>query len=234
MTHQQSWHSAVDELPVLRIPKYRRVFVVAPHPDDETLGLGGLIHDWHHSGIDVRVLIVSDGGASHVHSITRSSLVEVRRREALSAAAVLGVGGRVSFLGFLDAGLPNFHDEIAEALRLIITTDSHEGDEGCLLLAPRLGDGHPDHDACARAAAEVSACLPGVEQWSYGVWTWIQPPCDETLAGALRWPISPEGRQAKWQAIGRYASQVTAMLGKQIVTDELLESIAHPAEVVWC
>jgi LmbE family N-acetylglucosaminyl deacetylase len=223
----KSWRELIETLPMLRMPKGRQVLIVAPHPDDETLGLGGLIHEWIQQGIDIRVLIVSDGGASHRHS----RLVDMRKAEALAAAAVLGVSSdHVYFLEFCDAHLSSHHAEIVTAIQASVPTDGRH----CVVLSPRLNDGHPDHDACARAAAEVAQRLSTVEHWNYGVWTWTQGPCVDLLKGAFRWPIGVESYKAKWDAIGMYASQVTAMIGEQIVTDQLLESISSATEVVWC
>lgn len=244
MTNPDSWSRSIEQLPVLHIPNSGRVVIVAPHPDDETLGLGGLIHDWKRTGIDIRVLIISDGSASHVHFHPPSDLAEIRKSEALSAAAVLGIQGCVTFLGFPDGGLTSLHSELVAAIRSNLDTEDRceveHGDSEerngthCIVLAPRINDGHPDHDACAQAAAEVAATSPRVSHWSYGVWTWTQPPFAEVLAGASRWPISDKGYKAKWGAISKYASQVTPILGEQIVTDRLLQSLAVRTEVVWC
>jgi LmbE family N-acetylglucosaminyl deacetylase len=222
----ESWHDLILTLPVLRKPIGRRIVVVAPHPDDETLGLGGLIHDWNSEGIDIRVLIVSDGGASHSHAW----LVELRRAEALAAATELGVRNKVSFLDFPDAELSNHHEAIAAAIQANIPTDGTP----CVVLSPRLDDGHPDHDACFRAADDVASRLPTIEHWTYGVWTWTLEPRTDLLGGAFRWTMSAEGYEAKWKALGMYASQVTALIGEQIVTDQLLGTIATATEVVWC
>jgi LmbE family N-acetylglucosaminyl deacetylase len=221
-----SWPELVRTLPLLSKPTGRKIIVVAPHPDDETLGVGGLLYDSNLAGIDLCVLIVSDGGASHSHPL----LVELRKTEALAATTSLGVQHTVSFLNFSDSALANHHAAIAAAIQAEVPTDGR----GCVVLTTRLNDGHPDHDACARAGAEVAARSLTVEHWSYGVWTWTQAPCANLLKGAFRWPISPEGYEAKTEAIGMYASQVTTVIGKQIVTDELLETMATKTEVVWC
>lgn len=226
MTHLEPWRELIKSLPVLQRPDGYSAIVVAPHPDDETLGLGGLIYDWNKGGIDVRVLIVSDGRASHQHP----QLSHIRQAEALAAADVLGVADRITFLGFPDAELANVCKEISEAIAENLPADGQR----CVLLAPRLHDGHSDHDACAIAAAEVAAGFPGVEHWCYGVWTWTHNPQADALVGARRWLISTKGYEAKWKAIDMYASQVTSILGEQIVTPQLLASLANATEVVWC
>src|SRR5687767_6864064 len=47
-----------------------RVMVVAPHPDDETLGCGGTIAKHAAAGDQVEVLIITDGGASRARGLS--------------------------------------------------------------------------------------------------------------------------------------------------------------------
>ena len=48
-----------------RVLSSKKILVVAPHPDDESLGCGGLIAKLAASGSAFCVLFVTDGGASH-------------------------------------------------------------------------------------------------------------------------------------------------------------------------
>lgn len=62
-----------------------RVLVIAAHPDDETLGVGGTIL-WHNARGDVvRVVILADGVTSH-HTVK-----EPQRKAAREAVKILGV-----------------------------------------------------------------------------------------------------------------------------------------------
>ena len=106
---------------------YDGLLVLAPHPDDESLGFGGLAASYRKLGKPVTVFVVTDGDAyceacrlwknGSVHGPTCNGLelsnlatpavdsfAEVRRQESLRAAAVLGLG-RPTFLGYPDAGL---------------------------------------------------------------------------------------------------------------------------------
>ncbi|MBD0337375.1 MAG: PIG-L family deacetylase, partial [Cyanobacteria bacterium Co-bin13] len=67
--------------------------IVAPHPDDETLGCGGLIALKRQQGTEVRVVILTDGRASHPSHprLPTQELVAIRQQEATQALAVLGV-----------------------------------------------------------------------------------------------------------------------------------------------
>jgi LmbE family N-acetylglucosaminyl deacetylase len=101
----------------LRIPGDARVLVVAPHPDDETLAVGGLIHRLARARVPVRVVFLTngDGYPEAVSGTLRAprpeaadyvALGALRQREAVAALRHLGVAGRhVRFLGFPDRGL---------------------------------------------------------------------------------------------------------------------------------
>src|ERR1700737_5207409 len=54
------------------------LLVVAPHPDDEVMGAGGLIHTWAGMGRSVTVLSVTDGEAELP---ARENLDRIRREE---------------------------------------------------------------------------------------------------------------------------------------------------------
>jgi LmbE family N-acetylglucosaminyl deacetylase len=93
-----------------------RVMVLAPHPDDETLGCGGVLHDAAKAGIPTHVVFLTNGDANELsflvwerHPVVTSSgaLAMGRRRgeEALRAAGSLGLpADAVTFLGYPDAG----------------------------------------------------------------------------------------------------------------------------------
>lgn len=88
-----------------RIGLVRSLLVVAPHPDDETLGCGGLVALASAAGCDVSVVVVTDGAASHVHSRTWPPLrlARQRRSEVVGALRILGVERPPVFLNLPDA-----------------------------------------------------------------------------------------------------------------------------------
>ena len=71
----------------------KRILIVAPHPDDETLGVGGTAAKWVAQGHDVTVLIVS----GHLPPLYPAEAYARTVREALAAFQILGVT-RHSFL----------------------------------------------------------------------------------------------------------------------------------------
>jgi LmbE family N-acetylglucosaminyl deacetylase len=111
------------------------LLVLAPHPDDETLGFAGLIDAYRRAGKPVSVVVVTDGDAyceacrfwksgtvagPMCTAEELSSFAEVRRSESAAAMRILGVSPP-RFLGYPDAGLGvawrNFEEGKAEPLR---------------------------------------------------------------------------------------------------------------------
>lgn len=107
----------MDDLPILPAPKpSSRPLIIAPHPDDETLGCGGLLAMATAVGADARILFLTDGDGYSAPAMFLAGrppspedyreLGQVRRREAQAAARELGLqSSQVRFLGMPDRGL---------------------------------------------------------------------------------------------------------------------------------
>ncbi len=132
--------------------------VIAPHPDDAELGMGGTIALMLARGMAVGILDLTDGEPTPLGS------VETRARETAAASAALGVSWRENL------GLPN--------RRLRATLEARAALAGVIrrarprwLFAPHWVDAHPDHIAATRLTtasrfwAKLTKCdLPG-EPW---------------------------------------------------------------------
>jgi LmbE family N-acetylglucosaminyl deacetylase len=107
-----------SELAPFSLDGVQRLLVLAPHCDDETLGSGGLIQAAVRSGIEVRVVIATNGdgypfataGEFRKLHLTPKDFIhmgEVRQQESLTALARLGVTpDKVFFLSYPDRGTP--------------------------------------------------------------------------------------------------------------------------------
>lgn len=201
----QAW-PVLSQLPVLSVAGCRRAVVVAPHPDDETLGLGGLIASLLSTGTQVVLVALTDGEASHPQStsVTTDELRNRRIAETAAALAVLGDGlpgaALVQRLQLPDGGLTEA--PIADHLsRLLQPAD--------WCFTTWEGDGHPDHEVAGRAAR--TACeRTGARRFGYPVWTWHWArPGDDRVPWQLahRLPIAPDSHRRKAEAIACYASQ---------------------------
>jgi LmbE family N-acetylglucosaminyl deacetylase len=200
-----------------------RFVVLAAHPDDETLGAGGLLALLHSLGADVEVLLCTAGEGSHPDSVTMApeQLAAVRREEFAAAMGVLGLAGRWQFLGLPDGGLADHTLEISARLREAI--QRHPGNpRQVAIVAPYRADGHPDHNAVGGAAAGV-AREDGHALLEYPIWYWLwASPENSTWQSWARLHLSPEHQAAKTAAMEAHSSQMRPLSG--LAGDEVLLS----------
>ena len=99
-------------------PPGSRIVVLAPHPDDDVLGCGGTLAKQVVTGASVSVVYLTDGRKGDPTFASEDDLVKERQREAVAAAAVLGIED-VAFLGARDQEL-RASAPIVSALRGIL------------------------------------------------------------------------------------------------------------------
>ncbi|HEX3983663.1 MAG TPA: PIG-L deacetylase family protein [Acidisoma sp.] len=149
--------------------------VLAPHPDDESLGCGGLLAQCSAAGIPAQVAILTDGSHSHPGSASYPPprLASVRHEEARAALAILGLPETSLFwIGAEDTRLPATGTE-AEAIIAWLSAICEE--TGCtLLFAPWRHDPHCDHEASNILAATLAE-RTGLALMNYPVWGWTLP-----------------------------------------------------------
>lgn len=79
---------------------------VSPHDDDLCIGAGLLMQAAVQAGVDVQVLIVTDGCLGYCRSEHQDSIVDVRRRETYESFELLGIGPQnVNYIDYPDGGL---------------------------------------------------------------------------------------------------------------------------------
>lgn len=170
--------------------------VIAPHPDDEIIAATALIQCAVRSGWSVRVVVVTDGSASHQNSISWSAtrLIAERRRETLRNLRRLRIPkGSVTFLGLPDGGLR----ELSASHSRRVSIDLMRGRQPDIIVMPHRNDAHPDHRVCA-ALCDRAWKNPN-RKWCYLVW----PPATGSHdmkkrlpRGEVRLPANPSFKRA--------------------------------------
>lgn len=184
-----------------------RVVVLAAHPDDETLGAGGLIAHAAAHGIPVTVVVVTDGAASHPGSTTSAEdLVATRAEEARVAVDLLGHDVELVHWSIADGTVREARAEITERLRPLLPGP------GGLLVAPWRGDGHRDHrvlgEIAAELAAEADQAGTTVLEYPIWLWHWGSPDHPDVPWPSLRLsPLDAVADAAKRSALAAYVSQ---------------------------
>ena len=186
-----------------------RLVVVAPHPDDEVLAIGGTVAALAAlpgRGHAVQVVAVTDGEGSHPRSAAwpRERLRHTRPLETEQALARLGLAdAHVLRLGLPDGGVAAHEKELAGLLPLrpddtVFVTWRH--------------DGHADHEACARATLAAARNV-GARCIECPVWALVPGhPAHARLRGRLmqRIALPPAAVRAKAAALAAFASQTHA------------------------
>jgi LmbE family N-acetylglucosaminyl deacetylase len=210
---------------------------VTAHPDDETLGLGGVLARYSSEGVETHVLAATRGergryGDGSMHP-GKAELGRIREAELRAAAEVLGVG-EVCFLDYIDGELDGV-DPVEAARRIaghvrrirphVVTTFAQDG-----------AYGHPDHIAiCQLTTAALVAAADRAERagwsvpklywmaWSEAHWAVYQAAfkrlasrVDGTERRAVPWPDwmlttcvdCREHWRTVWRAVQRHESQI--------------------------
>lgn len=114
----------------------KKAMIIAPHPDDAELAMGGTIAKMIESGWDVVVIDLTDGEPTPFGS------KQLRQEETEKANHILGIKKRICLEmpnRYLQAALEN-RKKLAEVIRL---------NQPDLLFGPVMPDQHPDHVAAA-------------------------------------------------------------------------------------
>jgi LmbE family N-acetylglucosaminyl deacetylase len=218
---EEIWRNSLRSLPAWE-PSRMRILFIAPHPDDETLAAGGLIAAQRLRGVEVVVAAVTDGENAYSDSF---GLGEVRRKEQVDALARLGVNEeQIVRFGLPDSAVSLHEDQLVQRLRPFVSQDTH-------IMAPWVGDFHPDHIACGRAAAEV-ALQTGAQLTSYFFWTWHRGSADVLDGKDLKlFKLNRGLLETKMEVLRCHRSQLVHESGEPILPESLLNPAKRPFEV---
>lgn len=189
--------------------------VLSPHPDDETLGAGGLIAAACEKGQRVDIIIITDGSGSHPRSqrYPAKELIELRQAEVESAGTLLGLGPHgISYLGLPDTRAPSSGASFDAAVAAI--SETCRKSRATSLFVTWHRDPHCDHEAAARMAQAVRQNLPDLRLWAYPIWGWHlngAGQLDDAPPRGLRLDISPY-QARKRAAIAAHVSQMTDLI----------------------
>ena len=221
VVQEDEWRLLFSDLPRWQPPEQPAV-VISPHPDDETLGCGGLIARLRSKGTDVTVVAVTDGENAYEDHV---GLREIREREQTNALGRLGVDPQhIIRFRFPDSGLTNCERRLVDDLQTVVAVDAH-------IIAPWRLDFHPDHEVCGRAA-EIIARTKGGPLTSYFFWTWHRG--DRSALDGLQLvslPLAPDEIRAKQDALHCHQSQLQHAGGHPILPDYLLGPAHRSFEV---
>lgn len=216
------------------------VLVVAPHPDDETLGCGGAIALLRSQGYTVQILVMSDGTKSHPNSLKfpAPALKALRETETRCAMARFDVpDSNITFLELLDSAVPTpTHSHFSEIVNRC--SEYLAKIHPKMVFVPWRFDPHRDHRATwqlIQASLAQMSFHPRVIE--YPIWDWDteqRSMINQNAVKSWRLDIS-EVLERKQQAIAAYRSQTTNLIDDDptgfILTPEMLANFNYPWEI---
>ena len=205
--------------------------VIAPHPDDETLGCGAIIARKRAAGTNVRVVIVTDGRRSHrSDKIPVHRLIALRRKEAIEACGVLGVSeDKISFLEVEDQSIGSHREEISRELAELIGRAAPDE-----VYSPLGLDRNADHQALAEIVRDLAGHgMIRSRILEYPVWFWtlrtwlgrgpitagsipglLAAPLRAALLSAPRTIRADEYLETKRAALAKHRTQIENLTGE--------------------
>lgn len=142
------------------------VLVIAPHPDDETIGCGGTLC-LHQKRGDRAAVVFLTSGELGLKQLPRDKAWALREKEARAAAKILGLA-KVEFLRQPDWMLGDHLKAAARALRTVLLAEQPQ-----LVYVPHQNEWHPDHQAALPVLRLAARSWRGAspEVRAYEVWT---------------------------------------------------------------
>jgi LmbE family N-acetylglucosaminyl deacetylase len=174
-------------------PPRGRVAVVAPHPDDESIGCGGVIALHRAQGDEVHVIVVTDGAAGDPdRRFAEDGYVARRQSECRSAARTLGAQEPV-FLGFADRQLRS-----GAALRSALA-GTLAGIAPDVVYHPAADEMHADHHVVGVELLRAARGMKALRTFAYEIWAPVVP--THVIDISAVWDV-------KKKAVSCYASQL--------------------------
>jgi LmbE family N-acetylglucosaminyl deacetylase len=209
--------TAIENLSIVAADQLvtRGLLVIAPHPDDESLGCGGLIAASRARKIPVHIVIVSDGVGSHPNSSLYPAvrLRVLREQEVIAAGYELGVTeDAITFLRLPDRFVRSDGSGAQAAVNAIVRIAQTCNAD--LMTVTWEHDPHCDHQAAFALARAAHIHLAQTRLCAYPIWGFKLPP-DQPLhmdypEGSRVW--IREYLPAKRSAVAAHSSQVTRLI----------------------
>jgi LmbE family N-acetylglucosaminyl deacetylase len=227
---------AAAALPDVLMPQSgQRVLVFSPHPDDESIGIGGYIAQSIENGADVEIVLVTNGD---FHGNEQERYAEFKK-----ATQILGVPeSNLVFLGFPDGKL----DEMDPTVLSVALQSQIEQFNPNIIIYPDVQDANPDHSTIGKAVQKILVADPQqITSYEYLVHfrlIWPRPrdlapnldlsPPERLINADTTWekvPLSQNIENIKSDAIHTYRSQLEnewlhGLLLSSIRKNELLAS----------
>lgn len=194
---------------LLEVGNWHNPIIIAPHPDDEVFGCGGLIARLVSEDHNPHVIVLTGGGGSHrgCCSTSESDIISARRKLTHKAMSALGLPeSNIHELDFSDGHISEGNAAEKKKLESLISEINPD-----VILVPHHGEGWSDHLAALNLGIELAG--EDTEVYEYCVWMWYYRQKNLDWKNAYVLKMTEAEHQKKLEAIKTYHS-VLAPCGK--------------------
>jgi LmbE family N-acetylglucosaminyl deacetylase len=203
-----------------------KVLVLAPHPDDETIGCGGSLCLHRKAKDPVKIIFLTNGAKGDLTGKReKETIVAMRKREAIEACEEMGVTD-LEFWGFEDRGLAEADGVLAYIIDLLKTFRPG------VVYSPSLWEFHPDHRAASFLLCKAaSRCAFDFDILFYEVGQPLRPNCLVDITPVLDTKLRATQAYRSQLEIKPYGEIISALNRFRSLT--LSSSVTH-AEAFRC
>ena len=193
----------LSDKPEISLPE--SALVVAPHPDDEAIGCGGLIARLCAEGHAPHVVVMTGGGGSlrGYSDMPESDVIKTRRNLTLNSAKALGLPeDNIHFLDFVDGHIGERQE--TEMARLKDLIDQLKPDA---IFVPHSGEGWSDHINTREIILNSQFSIFKVQfpkVYEYCVWMWYYNVWNLDWRNAFQLKMTDSEHSAKLKAMNAY------------------------------
>lgn len=218
--NKSAWQSSLKSTPLKLNPE--KTIFLSPHPDDETLGCGGLIADLAKLHWDLKIISITNGEAAYPNI---SDLAKIRIVELKKSIKILGLSEK-NLIGL------NLKDgKICEDSACLETSLIQYLSPNCNLFAPWRKDYHPDHEIVGKIATKLANQL-NIKLFYYFIWSWhFLEKAKISNLKMKKYFLHQNTFKIKMRAITCYQSQLQRSNGNPILTDSILKPFKRNFEV---
>lgn len=160
--------------PTIFLEGYQKILIIAPHPDDEALGMGGALFNLLSKGISVTICYITQGEHSFDHEA--EEIAEKRRQ--ISDKAIVSLPGNLTLVRWhiSDGNVPgekeNGYGKLRDSLSKLII----EEDFDCVFVTSGA-EPPSDHSNVGKLIKDICHENPIAthDVFEYYVWTWETP-----------------------------------------------------------
>lgn len=160
----------------LDLSNYKSVVVVAPHPDDEIFGCGGVIMRLKRMGKSIKVVFLSRGEAIASNESEKEIVIAKRREIAIKALSMVGLSNNdIIWLNFPDGNFSKVMNSEVEKLFNFVNEISPSA-----IFFPHYMEYSPDHIIASKIMRSYIK-ENGYTGYEYCVWVWYHMPLNKVL-----------------------------------------------------